>query len=307
MLTLYRIGAKPFPHLKISQIDKHLTKLGFLLSENGAYYNKIYDKSDCYLNLGVICDNENIYDLMAFAKVKNSKLSKILPKIEKIYESNINVLSSMSMIKTAQGFGPEGGPGGLHNINLDETFGGQRWWSYGSDEESLDELENWLKHKQFRYNPEYLAVGRHVQVGDNDFSILGTVNDDVAAVRLRRDRQEPVLEYINTNNEVKQVPIPSLKKQAWGGEYDGDFAQELDKYQLKIARGDGISTILSRKTDIRGDNRGIWEINGKDAVPGFAYIGEDWRTSYSLHPEFLDDKEWTDGRHSPGRSSVWPY
>ena len=299
MITLYRLGMRKFPKTQVNQLDEHLTRLGFSLSEDGAFYNKIYKTSGGILNMGVICDASNIYDLMAFGKAEGN-INKSILRFENIYNTNANAIKSLSMTKTAAGMGTDGGAGGLHNVNLDETFGGPRWWSYESDSESLDELQSWIL-EQYRYNPEYLSVGRPIQIGDDEFTIIGTINGNVDSARLNRDRQEVFLEYMD-NNKTYKIPMSSLKQTMESGKYDGDLAQEMGKYKLKIVKVDNKSIVLMRKGDTRGDIRGIWEINGKDPVPGFAYVDEDWKTSYSMHPEFLDDPNWTAGEWSPGRT-----
>jgi len=303
MITLYRLGIKQYPKIQINNLDEHLNKLGFKLSENGAFYHKRYAYCDSYLDMGVICDNHNIYDIMAFACLKdNIKIDNMLKSFEKTYEKNVKAIYSLSMVKVAFGMGPEGGSGGLHNVNLDESFGGPRWWSYNSDEESLDQLESWITN-QSRYNPEYLSIGRPLQIGEDSYTIIGSLNSDLKAARLNRDRQKVFLEYIDNNNQKKKVVIPSLKQSMESGKNDGDMAQEINKYQLKIVKADGKSIVLMKKKDTRGDIRGIWEINGRDSTPGFGYVDEDWKTSYSMHPEFLDDAAWTSGAWSPGRNN----
>ena len=290
---------KQLPQIQVNRLDEHLTNLGFRLASNGAFYHKTYSTPNGVLNIGVICDDSNIYDLMAFARTNN--ISKAIPSFEKIYDTNAKAISSLSMTKIAGGLGLEGGPGGLNNVNLDESIGGPRWWTYESDEESLDQLESWIT-KQSRYAPEYLSVGQPLQIGQDEFTVVGNINGDVNAARLNRDRQEVFLEYVDNNRKVHKIPIPALKQTMESGKNDGDLAQELNKYQLRIAKTDGKSVILMRKGDTRGDARGIWEINGKESTPGFGYVDEDWKTSYSLHPELLDDPNWTSGEWSPGRT-----
>lgn len=302
-MFLYRLGTKKLNRIKTSQLDEHLYKLGFRLSNNGAFYSKIYNNIYGKINIGVICDDSNIYDLMVVAQANdNINISKAMINFENIYEINASAINTLSMVKTAGGLGIEGGPGGLHNVNLDESYGGPRWWSYESDEESLNELETWIT-KQTRYNPEYLSIGTPLQIGEDSYTVLSSINGDVKSARLNRDRQEVFLEYIDNQNNNYKINLPALKQTMESGKYDGDFAQELNKYQLKIIKADGKSVILMRKKDTRGDIKGIWEINGKDSTPGFGYIDEDWKTSYSMHPEFLDDPNWTSGAWSPGRNN----
>lgn len=300
MTTLYRINQSHSP-IRISQLDENLEKLGFHLDASGAFYYKNYQTPNGHLNIGVICDDENIYDIKAFASVKNGiKTSSALRKFEEIYELNFKALNSLSMVKVA--YGPEGGSGGLHNVNFDESLGGPRWWLYGDDEEDLSGLEEWIQ-KQTRYNPQYLAVGRPLQIGEDVYTVLATLDGNVQAARLEPERQEVFLRYVDKNNKINKIHLPSFKDSQEMGKNDGDFAQDLNKYQIKIVQADGQSMILIRKKDTRGDIRGIWEINGKDPSPGFGYVDEDWRTSYSMHPELLDDAQWTSGAWSPGRNN----
>jgi hypothetical protein len=301
MASAHRKSLGNFKTIKLNNLDYFLSSLGFKLASNGAYYYKNYNLKNASLNIGVICDDKNIYDILSFLKSDNNILSNI-KKAEKIYDSNIQALDSLSMNKIAYQFGLEGGSSGLHNINLDESLGGPRWWSYDSDEEDLSELESFLQ-KQTRYNPSYLSAGRPLQIGEDTYTALTSINDDIKSARLIKDRQEALIEYIDGNNKVQRIKVPSLKQTMESGKYDGDLSQDIDKYQLKIVKVDGESLILIRKKDTRGDIRGIWEINQNEATPGFAYIGEDWRTSYSLHPEFLDDPDWVNGMHSPGRNN----
>jgi len=296
MFSFYRLNTNKFSPIKNNH--DYLNKLGFKKSSNGLFYNKIYKIANSILNIGIISDEKNIYDLMAFA---TSKEKIDVSKLEKIYNKNLKAINTLSMVKTAGGYGVDGGSGGLHNVNLDESYGGPRWWSYKSDDESLNELESWTQ-KQFRYNPEYLAVGTPVQIGEDSFSILATINANVSFARLNRNRQEVFLEYV-VNNQLYRMALPSFKNIIDSGKYDGDLAQEINKYQLQIAKVRGGSIIFIRKKYSKGDYRGIWEVNSPDASPGFAYVDEDWKTSYSMHPEFLNDPTWTSGGWSPGRNS----
>lgn len=301
MVSAHRKSLEKFKTIKINNLDYFLSSLGFKLASNGAYYYKKYNLKNASLNIGVICDDKNIYDILSFIK-SDQDILKNIKKAEKIYNSNIDALKSVSMNKIAYQFGLEGGSSGLHNINLDETIGGPRWWSYESDEGDISELESFLQ-KQTRYNPSYLSAGRPLQIGEDTYTVLTIIKDDIKSARLIPNRQEALIEYIDSNNKVQRQKVPSLKQTMESGKYDGDLSQDIDKYQIKIVKVDGGSVILSRKKDTRGDIRGIWEINKEEATPGFAYIGEDWRTSYSLHPEFLDDPDWVNGMHSPGRNN----
>lgn len=303
MITFYRLGTKKQNHISINNLDEKLNKLGYILSDNGAFYYKKYSSKDNYLTIGVICDDHNIYDIMAFAASNNDNdIYNKLKTFEKKYQLNSNAIISLSMTKVASGMGLEGGPGGMHNVNIDESFGGPRWWSYDSDEQDLGQLESWITN-QSRYNPEYLSIGGTFNIGDNEYSLLGSIVSDIKNARLNRDRQEVYLEYIDKNNRKYKIHIPSFKSTAESGQNDGDLAQEIDKYQLKIAKVGNKSFVFIKKNDTRGDAKGIWEINGRDSTPGFGYIDEDWRTSYSMHPEFLDDPSWTSGAWSPGRNN----
>lgn len=299
MAIFYRLGNKTLSKINSSKIDEYLIKLGFIYNNEFNYYYKDYNTNFGDLKLGVICGNNNIYDLMAVAK---SNDTKYISNFEKIYECNAKAISSLDMIKTSASYGPEGGLGVLHNINLDENLGGPRWWQYKDDDGDLNELESWLQH-QPRYNPQYFQIGQPLQIGQDEYTILGTIKDNVKFARLNNDRQEVYLEYINDNNEINKIKISLLKDSQESGKYDGDLSQDLKKYKLKILKGNNEFIILIRKTDTRGDIRGIWEINGRDSTPGVAYIDEDFRTSYSLHPELLDDPVWTNGGWSPGRNN----
>lgn len=301
MVSAHRKSLKKFKTIKLNNLDYFLSKLGFKIASNGAFYYKNYNLKNASLNINVICDDENIYDVLSFLKT-DKEILKNIKNAEKIYNSNIEALQSLSMNKLAYRFGLEGGSSGLHNINLDESFGGPRWWSYESDEEDLDGLENLLQ-EQTRYNPSYLSVGNSLQIGEDSYSVLTSINDDIKSARLIKNRQEALIEYVDRNNNIKKIEIPSFKQTMESGKNDGDLSQDISKYKLKIIKVNDNSIILIRKNDTRGDIRGIWEINKNESTPGFAYIGEDWRTSYSLHPEFLDDPEWINGMHSPGRNN----
>lgn len=303
MVTFYRLGTIRNYDIPINNLDEKLNKLGYILSNDGAFYYKKYSSKNNYLTIGVICDDHNIYDIMAFAVSNdNDNINKQLKSFEKKYQLNMNAITSLSMTKIAGGMGLEGGPSGMHNVNLDESFGGPRWWSYSSDEEDLNQLESWIT-KQSRYNPEYLSIGESVSIGENEYFLLGSIDNDIKSARLNRDRQKVYIEYIDKNNQKYQISIPSFKSTSESGYNDGDLAQEINKYQLKIVKMNNKSFIFMRKKDTRGDIRGIWEINGRDSTPGFAYIDEDWRTSFSMHPEFLSDPSWVSGAWSPGRNN----
>jgi len=308
MIALYRVSKNLRP-FQVNCLDDKLTSLGYRLDPQGAYYNKQYKSPR--LNLGIICDSSNVYDLMANAVIENKNIDRQISDVEKIYQKNLRALATLNMVKMAQGtglggFGLEGGSGGLHNMNLSEEMGGSRWWLYSDDTGDLDEMSAWLQG-QFRYNPTYLSIGKPIQIGDDEYTVLAHINDDVKGIRFDRDRQEMMLDYIDGNNQIHKFPVNSIKHSTEMGKYDGDFAQDLKKYQLKLSKlGDKHFVVLIRKSNTSGDLRGIWEVNGRDQVPGFAYIDEDYKTSYSLHPELLNDKDWASGASMPGRDNYLP-
>ena len=301
MIKIKRLSKLSKP-IKLSNVNKQLSDNNFIISEGGATYQKKYTNSFGNFKIDVLCDNKTIYDIFVNGSFNRLlDFNNYIKKIEDIIEKDVADIKGME--KVSGSMGPTGGSANLTNINLDETLGGPRWWLYSDMEPDINELEESIKD-QFRYNPQYLGVGDSLKTGEDTNKVLFNLDQNIKGARLIRNRQEVKVEVIDNNGKIHILEMPHIYQYRGDrGMNDGDIAQELNKYQLQTVHpGPNRSLILLRKKSNPGDFRGIWEVNGRDAVPGYAYIDNGGTMgSYSLTPELLDMDDWTDGSYSPGR------
>lgn len=277
-----------FP-MVVPDLDDRMGEMGFVVSEDGLAFSKTVVLSDNGSRVSIVVASETA-DTVDGINIEVTVPDHVNP---------IGAIRTADRWATPEGarigrrfaqLGYPGGSGGLWNVNQDEGVGGPRWWLYDQMSPDLHDLEKWIQG-QFRYNPSYMMTP-DVMPEESHYEPIATIDGEVDAVRFLRDRQEVVLE-VRVGDKTNKIKMPS-----WGSsESDGpkgELAQELDKYVPSIVHtGTGKSVIFITKTDERGDNKGIWEINGKPAA-GIAYIDEDGN-SPSLHPQLLDDKQWTQG------------
>ena len=230
-----------------------------------------------------------------------------LIKAEGIVSANELAIASLSNIRTAAGLGMEGGMGGMHNLNLPSNFGGPRWWPADLQDEDINETQDWIR-KQYRYNPEYAAMGDALSSGDDGWHQIGTVPAAARYVNIDRDRQEPILKYTMPDGTMGQKGLGGLSLDGTGGTGRGDLTQEMGKYQLRMQPdGKGNNTVYLNKKDTRADQKGIWQINGPSSQPGYAFVWEDGRAGWGIHPEWLSDPEMMSGKWMPGTQRFQPY
>lgn len=293
------MGPTPnFPFV-LSSLDDRLPELGFFLASGGSY-SKVYRIPDGSISLDVLCGPDQVFDVVGTIRLASPRrITRELIRGEGVFSSNVGAISALSMVRTAASMGMPGGSGGMHNLNLPTDYPGPRWWPADLQKQDIDELSGWIQ-KQYRYNPEYMAIGDAMSSGDDRQHHVATLPPGVSYARLIRDRQEPMIEFTTSDGRVGHRPITGGAIGASGGIGSGEVAQEMDKYDLSLQPTDGGTAVYLKKQDTRGDQKGIWQINGPSSQPGFGYVWEDWRTGYSLHPELLDDKQWAAGQWSPG-------
>lgn len=271
----------------VNNLDDKMENLGFTITDDGLGFirtsvdKKTGSKIKVLVKSGAENTVENVY-----LEVE-TKAPEFLPRAFAVADKFGSRFAQL---------GYPGGSGGLWNVNQDEGLGGPRWWLYDQMYPDMRDLELWIKD-QFRYHPP-MMMSPDMMPDEIHWDPVATVKGETQAARLVRDRQEVILEVKNEDGSTKRIKIRGYDTQderdpGNSGERN-ELSQEIDKYQVGIAHtGTGKSVIFVRKLDERGDNKGIWEINGGPAS-GIAHIEEDG-TSYSLHPEVLDDRQWTQG------------
>jgi len=288
------VEARPNPQVRIQRLDESLEALGFRLDSNGRF-SKSYSSPVANLRMSLSCGIDDLSSVFAELQIDDPHaLDRSIRDGEIIVRENATAILSLGrMVRSAQLGGPSG-PAGLNNVNQPLTFPGPRWWPMSVEEGDQSKYEQKIKD-QTRYHPQYMPIGEAAGIpGSPDGYMF--IPDRASHARLVKDRQRTLLEYTTTDGRTGRVPVDDRGK-------IGDLTQELGKFKINlIPRNDGTVAELT-KVDSRGDTKGIWEINGKPEVPGFAYIDDDARTSYSLHPELLSDPDWASGKWSPGRNN----
>ena len=294
-ISLKRVESKPIIPVRIARLDDSLEAIGFCLDADGSFFKK-YSSPLMDLKISLACGKDDVSSVFAELLVKDpAYLDRSIREGEKIVRENASVILSFgNMIKIAQGLGGPSGPSGLHNVNIPMDFPGPRWWGMDVEQRDQEKYEDKVKD-QTRYHPSYMPIGEAAGQPGSPRGYM-FVPEQISYARLVKDRQRPILEYTTKDGRTQRVPVDDR-----GG--IGDLSQESEKFKINlIPRNDG-TAIGFTKVDSRGDTKGIWEINGRPEVPGFAYVDDDARTSYSLHPELLSDPDWTSGKWSPGRNN----
>lgn len=277
----------------VRDLDDRMERGGYVISDDGLGFERIVRSSRGSVAVRVASRAENRIDGVEL-EIRTED-ENALPEIMRIADGEATRLTRVAQL------GYPGGAGGLWNVNQDEGLGGPRWWLYDQMLPDIKDLEKWIQG-QFRYNPSFMMTP-DAMPEEIHWEPLATIKGDVNAARLVHDRQNAVLEVKKQDPSGGPDKISKVELKGYDTQETRDpghsgvrneLAQEMDKYQVGIVRsGTGKSVVLVRKVDERGDNKGIYEINGRPSS-GIAHIEEDG-TSYSLHPEYLDDKQWTQG------------
>ena len=291
-LSLKRHPVVPKVKTALQKPDDLLPELGFRAVAANRF-SKRYSSPQATLNILVDVDGCQLTAISAELEVKDAKsLDKVLRLSDSAVRRNAAVIMSFSSMGKFAQIGGEAGNGGLHNVNLPMDYPGPRWWPMSVEEKDQQELQN-KTTDQTRYNPQYMPVGEAAGVPGQQAGDY-FVPYPLSAARIVPDRQQSYLEYTTTDGRRGRMKLEE------SGQL-GDMSEEANKYKVQMQQRPDGTLVSIRKDDSRGDNKGIWEINGRPAGPGFAYIDEDARTSYSLHPELLFDHDWASGGWSPGR------
>ena len=286
--------ARPNSPIEIKRLDESLGAIGFHPSPDGNFFKK-YSSPTTSLKITISCGSNDVRKISAELTVNEIEmLDRSIKDGEALVRENFAAIASLgNMPKMAQ-LGIPSGPAGLNNVNLPMTFPGPRWWPMDVEEKDQAKYEDKIKD-QTRYHPSYMPIGEAAGLKPVPEGYM-FIPDRAAFARLVKDRQRTMLEYTTDDGKKGRIPVDDRGK-------IGDLTQELEKFKINlIPRKDGTVAELT-KVDSRGDTKGIWEINGEPSVPGFAYVDDDARTSYSLHPELLSDPDWTSGKWSPGRNN----
>ena len=299
-MTLSRIWPTFARPLILASLDDRLSDLGFFIA-GPSTFSKLYLSPKSSIRIDAICGPNEIYDLTAFLSLpEGSNPNLELLRAEGVVSANTKAIASLAMVRTASGLGMSGGGGGMHNLNLPSDNPGPRWWPADLQDEDIDELQSWIR-KQYRYNPEYSAMGDALSTGTDGWHPVANVPGNAQYVNLGHDRQEPTLNYTMPDGSVGRKNLDGAALEGVGGTGRGDLAQDQSKYQLRMQPdGKGNSTVYVNKKDTRADQKGIWQVNGPSSQPGYAYVWEDLRAGWGIHPEFLDDPEMTSGKWMPG-------
>jgi len=205
-------------------------------------------------------------------------------------------LTSYRSLRVAQNIGSPGGTGALHNVNLDESYPGPRWWPMSDMQEDIDDTEDKVK-EQFRYNPSYSPIG-DVQTLEPYPQVAAIVPGWPKSWKIRRDRQQAYVDYTLADGTrgSMELKLPS-----------GEVVDDWRDYSISSQPlHGGQAAVLMTKTKQTGASHGIFEVNGRPSTPGAAFIDEDARTSWSMNPEWLDDPQMMAGRGNVGAVSWEP-
>jgi len=226
----------------------------------------------------------------------------------------LDVYLGTGNIRLAQlgGMGLPAGDGGMTGLNVD-IDSGFRMWPYSSQQEEMDQLEENVR-KQFRYNPSYMTSSSDIEEArkpDKEKNILSKYipNIKIEDIDIYLDEhRKPIIKIITNSGKVYREHANRLL--GINDDLAYMLAKDKNRFQLKWRNTDDGVVILVKSIFMPGDKRGVTEVNKGPSVPGFAYIDEDGRASLSIHPELLDNREWTAGGWSPSKPSFlsgYPY
>jgi len=292
-MHLTRIWPKINHRLTVAGLNGRIADMGFN-HINNSIASKQYNSPTSSLNIIIQHTPQKINDIISNVYINSDNPSVDLLKANAMVTLNERAFMSFAMKRTASGLGMEGGFSGMHNVNLPVDMPGPRWWPAKEQNEDMANLNNWI-HKQDRYNPEYTPIGgaNSIEPGGEWYPV-GVVPKNTSYVSIQRDRQEAKIAYTTQDGSIHykkmQNPFTTTK----------DLAQEMQNYQVKIVPAKENFIVYINKTKNNNEQQGIWQINGAPSTPGAAFIYEDDRTGWGLHPEYFKDPEMTSGSWMPG-------
>ena len=198
------------------------------------------------------------------------------------------------MQKESQSLGGLGSPGGVYTqgLGLSDKFGGPRWYPYETDKN----LDSFIRN-QYRYNPSYVPIGEALeqhdeskwrQIGDVDDMFIGKDPKEVDVLAVPENNEKAVFLLVDrTNGQFRVQEIPTQFE---------DVVKEIKNWHFKLVPFSGRKgyAIYGQKINPEGDTKGIFEINGQPAAPGFAYI---WRDGPSATP--------SNNKHGDMTENLW--
>jgi len=218
----------------------------------------------------------------------------------------LKVAQLQIMRKEAQSLGGLGTPGGtyLEGLGLSDKFGGPRWYPYEED----DNLNRFIQ-SQYRYNPNYVPIGEALdQQDESDWKLIEEVGDpfigkkpkDIDILAIPDGKEKAVLLLVDKQDNQFRVEDLPVEFQ--------DVVKEIKNWKFMIdmnQTGNGYM-IFGRKLNPGGDTKGIFEVNGDPAAPGFAYI---WRDGPSATPSNnkhgdMTENLWSNWKSPEGPGSV---
>lgn len=175
------------------------------------------------------------------------------------------------LIKEAQSLGGLGPPGGAYPVGLNWSarYGGPRWWAFGGDRN----LDDFIR-TQTRYHPQYVAIGEAAEIPDEGWETICDLPDifygkepskvQIIAIQDGDNKEGASLLMIDEETQEFRIEPLSFEKD--------DIVKELNNWQFRIVPNqDGSLKIMGKRIDQEGDKKGIFELNGEHAVPGWKF------------------------------------
>lgn len=174
-------------------------------------------------------------------------------------------------IVEAQSLGGLGPPGGAYptGLNWSDKYGGPRWWPFGGDRN----LDDFIR-TQIRYHPQYKAIGEAAEIPDEGWETItqlpeifyGKDPDKVTITAIQDGENKEGASLVMLDNEAQELRVEALPFEK------DDIVKELDNWQFKIVPNeDNGYSIMGKRIDQSGDKKGIFELNGDHAVPGWKF------------------------------------